>query len=105
MPIRRAPPRPQPNAAPRKGALLAGGELLGLLQQDPEAWFKQTAAGVDLDVAEIERLVAERTQAKQARNFAESDRLRDALLARGIVIEDTPQGPRWKVVKSDERAA
>jgi len=88
-----------------KGALLAGGELLGLLQQDPEAWFKHTAADVDLDVAEIERLVAERTQAKQARNFAESDRLRDELLARGIVIEDTPQGPRWKVVKSDERAA
>jgi cysteinyl-tRNA synthetase len=88
-----------------KGALLVGGELLGLLQQNPEAWFKQTAAGVELDVAEIERLVAERTLAKQTRNFAESDRIRDELLARGIVIEDTPQGPRWKVVKSDERAA
>jgi len=85
-----------------KGALLAGGELLGLLQQDPEAWFKQTAAGVDLDVAEIERLVALRVTEKKARNYAEADRIRDELLARGIVIEDTPQGPRWKVVKPDE---
>ena len=87
-----------------KAALLAGGELLGLLQQDPEAWFKQ-AVGVELDTAEIERLVGERTAAKQARNFAEADRLRDQLLVLGVVVEDTPQGPRWKLVKSDERAA
>jgi cysteinyl-tRNA synthetase len=87
-----------------KAALLAGGELLGLLQQDPEAWFKQ-AVGVDLDVGEIERLVAARTAAKQARDFQESDRLRDQLLSLGVVVEDTAQGPRWKFVKADERAA
>ena len=87
-----------------KSALLAGGELLGLLQQDPEAWFKQ-AIGTEIDVAEIERLVAERTAAKKARDFAESDRIRDQLLALGVVVEDTPQGPRWKSVKTDERAA
>ena len=87
-----------------KAALLAGGELLGLLQQDPEAWFKQ-AVGVELDVGEIERLVAARTAAKQARDFQESDRLRDHLLSLGVVVEDTAQGPRWKFVKADERAA
>ncbi|MEP7044854.1 MAG: cysteine--tRNA ligase, partial [Dokdonella sp.] len=79
-----------------KAALLAGGELLGLLQQDPEAWFKQSTGGGILDVVEIDRLVAERTTAKQTRNFAESDRIRDQLLTLGVVVEDTPQGPRWK---------
>ncbi len=78
-----------------KSALLAGGELLGLLQQDAEAWFKQ-AIGDAADTADIERLVAERTAAKKARDFAASDRLRDELLALGVVVEDTPQGPRWK---------
>ncbi len=87
-----------------KSDLLAGGELLGLLQQDPEHWFKQ-AVGVDIDATEIDRLVAERTAAKKARDFAESDRLRDQLQAMGIVVEDTPQGPRWKLVKVDEHAA
>jgi cysteinyl-tRNA synthetase len=94
--------RTQAERSATKSALLAGGALLGLLQGDPEAWFKQTAAGVDLDVAEIERLVALRTDEKQARNFAEADRIRGQLLALGVVIEDTPQGPRWKTVKSDE---
>jgi len=87
-----------------KAALLGAGAMLGILQQDPEAWFKQ-AVGAEVDVAEIERLVAERTRAKSARDFAESDRLRDRLLAMGVLVEDTPQGPRWKYVKTDECTA
>lgn len=46
--------------------------------------------------AEIEALVAKRVAAKKARNFAESDRIRDELAARGIVLEDTREGARWK---------
>ncbi len=87
-----------------KAALLGAGSLLGILQQDPEQWFKQGAPGQAIDTAEVQRLVDERTAAKQARNFAESDRIRDQLLALGVVVEDTAQGPRWKVVKSDECA-
>jgi len=88
-----------------KGALLGAAALLGILQQDPEAWFKHAAGGPALDEAEIQRLVDLRVSEKKARNFAEADRIREQLLAMGVVVEDTAQGPRWKVVKADERAA
>ena len=45
--------------------------------------------------AEIETLVAARQQARAARDFAEADRLRDELSARGVTVEDTPAGPVW----------
>ena len=48
------------------------------------------------DDAEIDALVAERTEARKSKNFKRSDEIRDILAAKGIVIEDTPQGPRWK---------
>ena len=46
--------------------------------------------------AEIEQLIAARNAARKARNFAESDRIRDVLLSRGILLEDTPGGTRWR---------
>jgi cysteinyl-tRNA synthetase len=46
--------------------------------------------------AEIESLIAARNAARKARNFAESDRIRDELLGRGILLEDTPAGTRWR---------
>ena len=46
--------------------------------------------------AEIDALVAERSAARKAKDFKRSDEIRDMLAAKGIIIEDTPQGPRWK---------
>ena len=71
-----------------RSALLAGGQLLGLLQQDPEAWLR----GDGDDTAEIERLIAERNAARKARNFAAADRIRTDLAIKGIILEDRPGG-------------
>jgi len=77
-------------------ALLAAANFLGLLQVEPEAWFQGTTANSMLDEVQVQQLVDARQAAKKARDFAEADRLRNQLLELGIVIEDTPQGPRWK---------
>ncbi|HZF11459.1 MAG TPA: cysteine--tRNA ligase [Thermoanaerobaculia bacterium] len=73
-------------------ALADVDRVLGVL--DPAAWKEEDGA-VD-DTEEITRLVHERDEARRRRDFAASDRLRDELAGRGILLEDTPQGTRWK---------
>ena len=67
---------------------------LGLLQQAPTAWFARGASGDDDE--RIQVLVNERGAAKQARDFGRADAIREQLAAEGILLEDTPQGVRWK---------
>jgi len=86
-----------------KASLLGAGRFLGLLQNDPESWFK--GASDSIDAAWVERLLGERADARKRRDFAAADRIRDELAAKGVVIEDGPQGARWKVAKANECAA
>ena len=77
--------------------LRAGANALGLLQQDAEAWFRWTPAGSTGPTdAEIETAIAARQAARKARDFKESDRLRDELKAKGVILEDGPKGTTWK---------
>ncbi|MCW2004163.1 cysteinyl-tRNA synthetase [Xanthomonas arboricola] len=77
-----------------KAELLGAGLALGLLQQEPAAWFSRGAdAGDD---ARIAALVDERSAAKKAKDFARADAIRQQLADEGIVLEDTAQGVRWK---------
>lgn len=76
------------------GELLGNANFLGLLQSDPDAWFAQAA---DDDEAErIQALVDQRSQAKADRDFATADSIRDQLDAMGVLLEDGPEGTRWR---------
>ena len=75
-----------------KGRLLGAGELLGVLEKEPEAWLKG-----GLDEASIEDAIARRAAARKARDFAEADRIRIELAGKGVVLEDKPSGKtEWR---------
>ena len=77
-----------------KTQMFACGELLGILQEDPEAWFAGKPDDLDTDL--IDRLIAERNEARRAKNFDKADTVRDELHAMGVAIEDGPDGTRWR---------
>jgi cysteinyl-tRNA synthetase len=98
-------------AAARAAELLAMGARLGLLGIEPEAFLRKrplrtakephettspdgaiVGCGGGLDDAEIEALIDARAAARQAKNFSESDRIRDQLAAAGVLLEDQPGG-------------
>jgi cysteinyl-tRNA synthetase len=70
--------------------LIAAANLLGFLEQPSELWFKGERD------PRIDSLVADRTEAKQRRDFAEADRIRAALAEEGILLEDGSQGTTWR---------
>ena len=78
------------------GLLKALGGCLGLLQGDPQAFLQ---SGTAFDEATITQKIAERAAAKAVKNFAEADRIRQALLAQGIVLKDAASGTTWEAAK------
>ena len=75
------------------GLLKALGATLGILQGDPTQFLR---AGATLDEATIQRLIGERAAAKQSKDFAQADRIRNELLAQGIVLKDSVAGTTWE---------
>jgi len=75
--------------------MYAAGELLGVLAGDPEQWFAGDVDG-DMTGDDIEALIAQRNEARAAKDFQKADAIRDQLADAGIVIEDGPQGTIWR---------
>jgi cysteinyl-tRNA synthetase len=75
--------------------MYAAGELMGLLASDPEEWF---AGGGDGDMSgdDIEALIAQRNEARAAKDFQKADAIRDQLADAGVIIEDGPGGTTWR---------
>jgi cysteinyl-tRNA synthetase len=84
-----------PERAQAKGALLASGALLGLLEADPDAWFEEGAD--DALRIRVEQLLAERVQARAAKDWPTADRIRAELDGMGVVVMDGPQGATWRL--------
>ncbi|MDB9905339.1 cysteine--tRNA ligase [Oceanospirillaceae bacterium] len=85
-----------PQAAVLASQMRGLGNILGLLELDPQAYLKGEAGEGDLADANVEALVVQRQQAKLDRNFALSDQIRDQLKVAGIVLEDSKEGTVWK---------
>ena len=103
-----------------KARLLAAADLMGILQQDPEAWFKGTtlsgtaigsstasgdltvgdatveASGDAMSAETVEALIEERRQARLDGDYARADEIRQTLDSRGVVLEDSREGTTWR---------
>jgi len=75
--------------------MLASGDLMGLLQSDPEEWFAGDVEG-ELSADDIGALIEKRNAARAAKDFASADAVRDQLAAAGIKIEDGAGGTSWR---------
>ena len=76
--------------------LKALADILGLLQQDPEQWFTQARADDQLSAEQIEQLITARNQAKQDKDYAKADDIRQQLLDGGVILEDSREGTKWR---------
>ena len=77
-----------------KAQFLADAEMLGLMYNEPQAWFR--GGKYFDDETEIESFIAQRAEAKRNKDWALADQIRNDLKTRGIILEDGPTGTTWK---------
>jgi cysteinyl-tRNA synthetase len=73
--------------------------LIGLLQQTAAQFANFRPASIAIDENKVTSLIAARNAARQAKNFRESDRLRDELAKMGVVVKDTKNGTTWEIAR------
>ncbi|WP_417514237.1 cysteine--tRNA ligase [Marinobacter sp.] len=71
------------------------GDVLGLLQQDPDAFFQAESVG-ELTAEDIEAKIRARADARKAKDFSGADRIRDELAAQGVILDDSREGTSWR---------
>jgi cysteinyl-tRNA synthetase len=86
-------------AKPAAACLKASAQLIGLLQMPAVAWISFRPASLAIDESKIVNLIDARNVARKAKNFKESDRIRDELAAMGVVLKDTKDGTTWEVAR------
>ena len=79
-----------------KSELLAAGSLLGLLDCEPTTWLQGGLDLISISPEEIESLILEREKAKKAKNYARADEIRGLLTGKGVLLEDSSDGTRWR---------
>ena len=79
-----------------KARILAAGDLLGILWQDPQEWLQSAGSDDAISAAEIEVAIEARQAAKLGKDYARADEIREELAAQGVVLEDSREGTKWK---------
>lgn len=79
-----------------KALLVESAKLIGVLQADPEEWFKSSLTADAISAEEVEALIAERQGAKKAKDYARADEIREQLDQAGVVLEDSRSGTSWR---------
>jgi cysteinyl-tRNA synthetase len=86
-------------AKPAAACLKASAQLLGLLQIPAAAWAGFRPASLSIDENKIVSLIDARAAARKAKDFKESDRIRDELAAMGVVLKDSKDGTTWEIAR------
>ena len=86
-------------AKPAAACLKASAQLLGLLQIPASDWASFRPASITIDEGKVVNLIEARNTARKAKNFAESDRIRDELAAMGVVLKDSKDGTTWEIAR------
>src|SRR5262245_3983766 len=84
---------------PAMACLKASAQLIGLLQWPAAKWASFRPASISIDERKVQSLIAARAAARAAKNFKESDRIRDELAAMGVVVKDSKDGTTWDIAR------